>query len=93
MFFLRDLFRSEGVMSCAEINTARDGARAKCADIVLTQQMPGDAGVVHLVPERVFDRSYELHRLSDDQMQALPVSTSHNHPRNMRTVPKSRDFH
>jgi error-prone DNA polymerase len=140
MFFLRDLFRGEGVMSCVEINTARNGSKAKCAGIVLTRQMPGDSGVVfvtlsdeegvanvvvwpklvetfwreimgsrlmlvegkvqrgegdvvHLVAERIFDRSHELHRLSEDEMQALPARTSHSHPRNVRTVPKSRDFH
>jgi error-prone DNA polymerase len=140
MFFLRDMFRGEGVMSCAEINLARNGSKAKCAGIVLTRQMPGDAGVVfatlsdeeavanvvvwpklvetfrreimgarlmlvegkvqrspegvvHLVAERIFDRSYELHRLSEDEMQNVPVHTSHRHPRDVRTVPKSRDFH
>jgi error-prone DNA polymerase len=143
MFFLRDLFRSEGVISCAEINTARNGSKAKCAGIVLTRQMPGDAGVVfatlsdeagvanvvvwpklveifrreimgarlmlvegkvqrspegvvHLVAERIFDRSHELHRLSEDETQAPPFSSQaarHRHPRNLRTVPKSRDFH
>jgi error-prone DNA polymerase len=143
MFFLRDLFRSEGVMSCAEINTARNGSKTKCAGIVLTRQMPGDAGVVfatlsdeagvanvvvwpklvevfrreimgarlmlvegkvqrspegvvHLVAERIFDRSYELGRLSEDEAQASPFrsqAVKHRHPRNLRTVPKSRDFH
>jgi error-prone DNA polymerase len=140
MHFLRDLFRSEGVLSCAEINAARNGSKAKCAGVVLTRQMPGDAGVVfatlsdeegvanvvvwpklvdvfrreimgarlmlvegkvqrgegdvvHLVAERIFDRSYELHRLSEDERQSLPVHTSHRHPRDVRTVPKSRDFH
>jgi error-prone DNA polymerase len=143
MFFLRDLFRNEGVLSCAEINTARNGSKAKCAGIVLTRQMPGDAGVVfatlsdeegvanvvvwpklvetfrreimgarlmlvegkvqrspegvvHLVAERIFDRSYELLHLSEDEMQAPPFSSQaakHGHPRNLRTVPKSRDFH
>jgi len=140
MFFLRDLFRSEGVLSCAEINKARNGSKAKCAGIVLTRQMPGDSGVVfatlsdeegvanvvvwpklvetfrreimgarlmlvegkvqrgegdvvHLVAERIFDRSHELQRLSEDETQMLPAHTSHSHPRNVRTVPKSRDFH
>ncbi len=140
MFFLRNLFHSEGVMSCAEINAARNGSKAKCAGIVLIRQMPGDAGVVfvtlsdeagvanvvvwpklveafrreimgarlmlvegkvqrgegdvvHLVAERIYDRSHELHRLSEDEMQNPPVHTIHRHPRNVRTVPKSRDFH
>jgi error-prone DNA polymerase len=143
MFFLRDLFRGEGVLDCGEISKARDGARASCAGIVLTRQMPGDAGVVfitlsdeasvanvvvwpklvetfrreimgarlllvkgrvqrspegvvHLVAEHVFDRSCELERLSEDVTQAPPFrsqAAKHRHPRNLRTVPKSRDFH
>jgi error-prone DNA polymerase len=140
MVFLRDLFQSEGVLTCAEINETKDGTRASCAGIVLTRQMPGGSGVVfvtlsdekgvanvvvwprlvplfrreimgarlmlvegkvqrgegdvvHLVAERIFDRSHELHRLSEDEMQTLPARTSHSHPRNVRTVPKSRDFH
>ena len=144
MSFLRDMFRSEKVLSCAEIWAAKDGTRAACAGIILTRQMPGDAGVVfitlsdgskianvvvwprlvhvfrreimggrlllvegkvqrgegdvvHLVAERIFDRSEELDRLSEYE-QDVPswrpqVSSSHQHPRNMRVVPKSRDFH
>lgn len=143
MFFLRDFFSAEGVLSCAEIGKAKDGARAACAGVVLTRQMPGDAGVVfitlsdeqgianvivwprlvpvfrreimgarlmvvegkvqrgdgdvvHLIAERVFDRSEELERLSEDE-QNVPswraqASSLHRHPRNVRTVPKSRDF-
>ena len=144
MFFLRDFFASEGVSSCAEINAMKDGARAFCAGIVLTRQMPGDAGVVfvtlsdeqgvvnaviwprifeifrrevmgarlmlvegkvqrsednvvHLVAERIFDRSPELHRLSEEEQNTpswrSQASSLHRHPRNVRTVPKSRDFH
>jgi len=116
MQFLRDLFRGEGVMSCAEVSNAADGARASCAGIVLTRQMPGDAGgvfitlsdetsvanvvvwprlvekfrraimggrlllvegkiqrspehVVHLVAERIFDRTEELDRISEDETE------------------------
>ena len=143
MFFLRDLFRSEGVLDCVEVSKAKDGAPASCAGIVLVRQMPGDSGVVfitlsdeagvanivvwprlvetfrreimgarlllvegrvqrspegvvHLVAERIFDRSYELERLSEDMTQAPPFrsqAAKHRHPRNVRTVPKSRDFH
>jgi error-prone DNA polymerase len=140
MFFLRDLFRDEGVLTCTEINETKDGTRASCAGIVLIRQMPGESGVVfitlsdekgvanvvvwpklvetfrreimgarlmlvegkvqrgegdvvHLVAERIFDRSHELQRLSEDETQTLPAHTSHSHPRNVRTVPKSRDFH
>jgi error-prone DNA polymerase len=145
MFFLRDLFRGEGVMDCAEIWKARNGVSASCAGIVLTRQMPGDAGVVfitlsdeagvanivvwprlfevfrrevmggrlllvegktqrspegivHLVAERIFDRTEELGRLSEDETAAPPVHSrganpTHRHPRNVRAVLKSRDFH
>ncbi len=145
MHFLRDLFRSEGVMSCDEIAHAGDGISASCAGIVLTRQMPGDAGVVfitlsdetnianvvvwprlvgefrreimgarllliegkvqrspenvvHLVAERVFDRTGELDRLSDGDVEgpsfrSQAVRAIHRHPRNVRVVPKSRDFH
>ena len=141
MEFLRSLFKSEGVKSCAEIGEARDGRRATCAGIVLTRQMPGDAGVVfatlsdetgianvvvwprlvekfrreimgarlmvvegtvqrspedviHLVAEHVFDRTHELERLSEDAGPApRPQPGRHRHPRDVRVVPKSRDFH
>ncbi len=144
MSFLRDFFREEGILSCAEINAAKDGMRAACAGIVLIRQMPGDAGVVfvtlsdeagvanvvvwpklvsvfrreimgarlmvvegkvqrseddvvHLVAERIYDRSGELNRLSEDGQDApfwqAQASRLHKHPRNVRTVPKSRDFH
>jgi error-prone DNA polymerase len=145
MFFLRDLFREEGVMSCREISESPDGMAASCAGIVITRQMPGDAGVVfvtfgdetgyanvvvwprifeayrreamgsrlllvegkvqrspegvvHLVAERLVDRTAELTRLSEDHAKT-PRSRAdvgeglHRHPRTMRAVPKSRDFH
>jgi error-prone DNA polymerase len=141
MEFLRDLFRSEGIVSCREVAEARDGAPARCAGIVLTRQMPGDAGVVfitlsdetgvanvvvwpklveefrgaimggrlllvegrtqkspenvvHLVAERILDRTHELDRLSEDEpATARQQVNMHRHPRNVRAVPKSRDFH
>ncbi len=140
--FLRDLFRREGIMSCAEIGSARDGERARCAGIVLVRQMPGAKGVVfvtlsdetgicnivvwpkiferfrkeamgarlllvegriqrsvegvvHLVAERMIDRTQELNRLSEDQAQRQerPGNHLHRHPRQVRVLPKSRDFH
>jgi error-prone DNA polymerase len=62
--------------------------------------------VVHLVAERIVDRTAELGRLSEDRVR-LPEgrledlahprvdsrAPSHRHPRDMRTVLKSRDFH
>ena len=152
MAFLRDLFRNEDVMSCLEVTGDRDGLGSVCKDgdsvacagIVLTRQMPGDAGVVfitlsdetgvtnvvvwpglvepfrreimgarllvvegkvqrspdnvvHLVAERIFDRTEELDRLSEDDSEApsfrSQAAARHRHPRNVRVVPKSRDFH
>jgi error-prone DNA polymerase len=55
--------------------------------------------VVHLVAERIVDRTAELDRLSEDHQEKAPSFRSqaarqtHRHPRNVRVVPKSRDFH
>jgi error-prone DNA polymerase len=48
------------------------------------------AGVTHLLGRRVFDRSAELARLSESA-QGNPDRA--RHPRNVRVMPKSRDFH
>ncbi|MDR3527720.1 MAG: error-prone DNA polymerase [Rhizomicrobium sp.] len=140
MEFLREVFRAEGVMTCAEINQAADGMKAVSAGIVLVRQMPGEAGVVfvtlsddtgvsnvviwprlvelfrreimgarlllvqgkiqkspegvvHLVAERVMDRTAELARLSEDEESHGQGVPKHGHPRALRIVPKSRDFH
>ncbi|HEY8948803.1 MAG TPA: error-prone DNA polymerase [Rhizomicrobium sp.] len=153
MAFLRDLFRNEGVDDCRYISSpadypfpvSRDGEKVRCAGIVLTRQMPGDAGVVfitlsdetgianivvwpdlvkefrreimsgrllvvegmvqrskddvvHLVAERIIDRTAELDRLSEDDIDAPSFRSQaakhlNRHPRNVRVVPKSRDFH
>jgi error-prone DNA polymerase len=56
-------------------------------------------GVIHLVVERLFDRSDELDRLADDDMPGPSFRSQaaanhvHQHPRNVRVVPQSRDFH
>ncbi|MGZ6023100.1 MAG: error-prone DNA polymerase, partial [Rhizomicrobium sp.] len=61
-------------------------------------------GVVHLVAEHVFDRTRELDRLSEDTLRPFqgrledlayqrPDSRSPRHPRQVRILPKSRDFH
>jgi error-prone DNA polymerase len=51
--------------------------------------------VVHLVAERMTDRTLELNRLSEDQAQRQerPDNHLHRHPRQVRVLPKSRDFH
>jgi len=140
--FLRELFTREGIMSCAEIGSGRDGEKARVAGIVLVRQMPGTAGVVfitlsdetgicnivvwpsvfarfrkeamgarlllvegkiqrspegvvHLVAERMIDRTRELNRLTEDEPQRPSRSDNdlHRHPRHVRVLPKSRDFH
>ncbi len=48
------------------------------------------AGVVHLLGRRVFDRSDELGRLSDSATGGADRAV---HPRNVRAIPQSRDFH
>jgi error-prone DNA polymerase len=49
-------------------------------------------GVVHLVAERIFDRTGELDRLSEDDGEAPSFRSQARH-RHVRIVPKSRDFH
>ena len=150
MQFLRGLFASEGILSCAETSAAKNGARVKTAGVVLTRQRPGKGnaifitiedesgvtnallwsrlferqrravmasrlmviegevqrskeGVVHLMATTVTDRTYELQRLSEEHDVnvpiphndefARPVYPRHGHPRDVRILPKSRDFH
>jgi error-prone DNA polymerase len=60
--------------------------------------------VVHLVAERIIDRSDDLNQLTEDEVRPFqgrledlayqrPDSRSPRHPRNVRVLPKSRDFH
>jgi error-prone DNA polymerase len=48
-------------------------------------------GVLHLMVEKLVDRSADLSRLYADEVP-LPAPT-HHHPRNVRVLPPSRDFH
>jgi error-prone DNA polymerase len=48
-------------------------------------------GVIHLMGERMTDRSADLRLLSGDALP--PVPPTHRHPRNVRVLPPSRDFH
>ncbi|MDF2118959.1 error-prone DNA polymerase [Roseiarcaceae bacterium H3SJ34-1] len=60
--------------------------------------------VIHVMTERLFDRTAELDRLSEDHRPKLVLSMADefihpqpprrpHHPRNVRIMPKSRDFH
>ena len=64
------------------------GARLLLAEGVV-QKSP--EGVVHLMAERLIDRSQDLHLLSSDAPP--PAAPTHRHPRNVRVLPPSRDFH
>ena len=61
-------------------------------------------GVVHLMASRVHDRTAEMSRLSDTHKPQITLSRADeflhpqhprtsSHPRNVRILPKSRDFH
>jgi error-prone DNA polymerase len=60
-------------------------------------------GVIHLMAQRVFDRTRELGRLSEAHETNItlsradeflhPQATRGSHPRDVRILPKSRDFH
>jgi error-prone DNA polymerase len=62
-----------------------------------------DADVTHIVAQQLMDRSDALDRLSNDFDDARsgrtgsagkPISnTTHRHPRDVRIIPRSRDFH
>jgi error-prone DNA polymerase len=65
----------------------------------------GDIEVAHLMAVRLSDRSAELERLSEDHQPEIQLSRADEfahgrgpdpmwrHPRNVRVLPKSRDFH
>ena len=155
MQFLRDMFAREGIMSCEDIATAKNGTRVRVAGVVLVRQRPGEGkaifitledefgivnvllwarlfevqrrqvmaarlmevegeiqrspeGVIHLMGARVIDRTAELARLSEDHQTEITLSRADvfehpqmprhavprgSHPRNVRILPKSRDFH
>ncbi|BAV65374.1 error-prone DNA polymerase [Sphingobium cloacae] len=139
MQFLRPIFAAEGVLSCAQVSAAKNGARVRVAGVVLVRQRPGKGnavfitiedetgitnallwarlfemqrrpvmasrlmlvegevqrskeGVVHLMASRVHDRTAELDRLTSGH-SAQPRARASSHPRNVRILPGSRDFH
>ena len=48
-------------------------------------------GVIHLMAENLVDRSQDLKLLSGEALPRQPGG--HRHPRNVRVLPPSRDFH
>ncbi|MBB4630790.1 error-prone DNA polymerase [Sphingosinicella soli] len=51
MQFLRDVFRAEGILTCAEIAAARNGARVRTAGVVLIRQRPGKGNAIFITLE------------------------------------------
>jgi len=68
--------------------------RSRVIDVRGVVQREGD--VIHIIAHHLVDRTDALDRLSnaepDKQMTTIPKST-HRHPRDVRIIPKSRDFH
>jgi error-prone DNA polymerase len=150
MEWLRAIFRSEGIASCAELGAQRNGSKGRVAGVVLVRQRPGKGNaifitledetgitnavlwtrtfeefrkevmggrllliegkvqrspenVVHLMATRIVDRTAELARLSEAHAPTLalsradtflhPQASRPRHPRNVRVLPGSRDFH
>ncbi|WP_088183935.1 error-prone DNA polymerase [Sphingobium sp. Z007] len=150
MQFLRDHFARRGVIDCASVNGAKDGAKVKVAGVVLIRQRPGKGNavfitiedesgivnallwardmekqrravmasrlmliegevqrskenVVHLMVDRVTDASRALDWLQEQPMMrgdevthpvhSRPAPSPRRHPRDVRILPRSRDFH
>ena len=68
--------------------------RARVIDVRGVVQREGD--VIHIIVNHLVDRTDALDRLSNDvpdaQMTTISKGT-HRHPRDVRVIPKSRDFH
>jgi error-prone DNA polymerase len=147
---LRDIFRGEGIASCAELAAQRDGSWGRVAGVVLVRQRPGKGNaifitledetgitnavlwartfekfrnevmggrllliegkvqrspenVIHLMATRIVDRTAELSRLADAYNPTITLSNADEflhpqasrvrHPRKVRILPGSRDFH
>ncbi|PSC06753.1 error-prone DNA polymerase [Alsobacter soli] len=161
MGLLRDVFRRERALTCAETAAQADARFVRVAGVVLVRQRPGNGnaifitiedetgitnvmlwarqfepfrravmmsrlmlvegrvqkspeGVVHVMASAIFDRSPELDRLWSRPRQepapaadpkpvktyvpaalhlAPPSRSANQHPRDVRVLPKSRDFH
>ncbi len=50
-------------------------------------------GVLHLMVEKLIDRSADLGRLYADELEPAPRHPRNGHPRDVKVLPPSRDFH
>lgn len=70
---------------------------------VVQKVREGEVEVLHLMADRIVDRTAELARLSEEHRARIDISPGdkalrpdirrQGHPRNVRILPKSRDFH
>jgi error-prone DNA polymerase len=60
-------------------------------------RVEADEGVIHVIATQITDATGQLHRLSGDLLRPAIAHAdhagSHGHPRDVRVIPKSRDFH
>jgi error-prone DNA polymerase len=60
-------------------------------------RVEADEGVIHVIAARIDDATHRLHDLSGDLLRPAIAhgdhAGSHGHPRDVRVIPKSRDFH
>lgn len=73
--------------------------------LVVQGRVQTDGRVIHVVADHLEDRSDRLESLSQDDMPGITTRGDHPinplpgqvgvraHPRNVRVIPKSRDFH
>jgi error-prone DNA polymerase len=81
--------------------------------VLIEGRIQSSDGVVHLVADRLVDRSHDLTSLANETLfrkdilpsgvtLAVPLNSEreaslpaqkHRHPRNVRILPRSRDFH
>ena len=83
------------------------GARMMLVEGRLQRAADAEGGVIHLVAERLIDGGADLARLSQSDRPMKPPMAedaarqggdprqrpSHRHPRDVRVLPRSRDFH
>jgi error-prone DNA polymerase len=59
-------------------------------------RVEADEGVIHVIAARIDDATHRLHDLSGDLLRPAIAhgdhAGSHGHPRDVRVIPKSRDF-
>ncbi|MBC2777118.1 error-prone DNA polymerase [Parasphingopyxis marina] len=88
----------------SQLDRVRRAVMAARLMLIEGEVQRSEEGVVHLMAANVIDRTDWLDRLSDAHHAEIELSPSdeiirpsvprgHHHPRNVRVLPKSRDFH